>query len=229
MGNIKKIGQFEYRFSKERGFEWRMGDGEVHRWQLPFGKNAEENAYDDNYSDGYDNRGYNNYAANNDRYNDQYNDNYARGEYNNASRYGDGDYYDDEEFEEKPEGILGILYEYEWLMWVLLVVLPPLGIWLLWKRERFDVMIRSIISAISAVWFIILLVLIFGNIGGSSDKKDPNVPTGGNITQQTQIPSPSAPAGTPILGGAPTPTAQPRQPQALRYFTVQRSFSLRSS
>ena len=61
MGKTKKIGNLEFRFSKERGLEWRMGEGETHRWKpkLPFGpKSGGEDSYDDGYDGSYDDEDY---------------------------------------------------------------------------------------------------------------------------------------------------------------------------
>jgi len=41
-----------------------------------------------------------------------------------------------------------------------LFLLPPLGIFLLWRRNRFEPSIRFAISAASAVWFVILILLL---------------------------------------------------------------------
>lgn len=127
------------------------------------------------------------------------------GEYD-RSRYGS------EEFEQQEENvILRYLYENEWLMWVLLVVLPPLGIWILWKRDRFDIMVRSIISAVSAIWFIIALVWMFGGFRGGNDvTTGPNAGGTINLVQPSALPSASAAvsgaSGTPILSATPTPS-----------------------
>lgn len=45
-----------------------------------------------------------------------------------------------------------------WLVIILLVILPPLGIYLLWKGEYFDIKKRKIISTISALWFVLYLI-----------------------------------------------------------------------
>lgn len=79
-----------------------------------------------------------------------------------------GEYYEPEE--EQPSGAL---YENEWLMWLLLIVLPPLGIWVLWRRNRFQITARSAISAASSIWCIVLLVWLFSGLGTSQDPKVP--------------------------------------------------------
>ena len=53
--------------------------------------------------------------------------------------------------------------ENDWVTYVLLVLLPPLGIYLLWRRRRFELPIRWGVSAASAIWFVILLILLVLN------------------------------------------------------------------
>ena len=54
------------------------------------------------------------------------------------------------------------------MTYVLLFLLPPLGIYLLWRRNRFEQPIRYAISAASAIWFIVALVRIFTSIFGNT-------------------------------------------------------------
>lgn len=245
MGKTKKIGNLEFRFSKERGLEWRMGEGETHRWKpkLPFGpKSGGEDSYDDGYDGrgyddrgyddreyddrgyddrgyddrGYDDRGYDDRGYEGGRYGSRGYDDRGYDDYAAYDQEGGGEYdrsrYGSEEFEQQEENvILRYLYENEWLMWVLLVVLPPLGIWILWKRDRFDIMVRSIISAVSAIWFIIALVWMFGGFRGGNDvTTGPNAGGTINLVQPSALPSASAAvsgaSGTPILSATPTPS-----------------------
>ena len=53
------------------------------------------------------------------------------------------------------------------LMWLALILLPPLGIWMIWRRNRFDFVIRAAVSLSSFVWMIVILVMLFS--GGSGD------------------------------------------------------------
>lgn len=178
-----------------------MGEGETHRWKpkLPFGpKSGGEDSYDDGYDGrgyddrgyddreyddrgyddrGYDDRGYDDRGYEGGRYGSRGYDDRGYDDYAAYDQEGGGEYdrsrYGSEEFEQQEENvILRYLYENEWLMWVLLVVLPPLGIWILWKRDRFDIMVRSIISAVSAIWFIIALVWMFGGFRGRKRRDD---------------------------------------------------------
>ena len=109
-----------------------------------------------------------------------------------------GEYYEPEEEEEQPRGAL---YENEWLMWLLLIVLPPLGIWVLWRRNRFQITARSAISAASSIWCIVLLVWLFSGLGANGDPKAPQASPSApplefadNVTATPTI----EPTGTPI-------------------------------
>lgn len=109
-----------------------------------------------------------------------------------------GEYYEPEEEEEQPRGAL---YENEWLMWLLLIVLPPLGIWVLWRRNRFQITARSAISAASSIWCIVLLVWLFSGLGANGDPKAPQTSPStsplefaDNVTATPTI----EPTGTPI-------------------------------
>ena len=89
-----------------------------------------------------------------------------------------GEYYEPEE--NQPQGAL---YENEWLMWLLLIVLPPLGIWVLWRRNRFQITARSAISAASSIWCIVLLVWLFSGLGANGDPKAPQTtPSASSLT-----------------------------------------------
>ena len=71
---------------------------------------------------------------------------------------------------------------------LLLVLLPPLGIYLLWRRQRFDLKVRYGLSAGSAIWFVVLVVLLATVIfGGRGDTT-----TQGELVITTISPSPSA-------------------------------------
>lgn len=68
--------------------------------------------------------------------------------------------YDDYEPEDRDYNRYSAWYESEWVMWVLLILLPPLGIYLLWRSNRLEFMMRGIVSAASGIWCIILVVWI---------------------------------------------------------------------
>ena len=113
----------------------------------------------------------------------------------------DDEEYDDEAYDEeaeeedesaRPAGLLGST----WFMWLMLIVLPPLGIWLLWRNNRYEITPRSAISAAAVVWFIVLLIWLFSHIGGR-DNTVVNVPT--------PSPSPSPTVEAQLATASPTP------------------------
>ena len=103
---------------------------------------ADDGQYDDRYAedDQYADDGqYDDRYADDDQYADdgQYDDRYADDDQydDGGSRFGSaGDEYEDD----YPENFWGRALKYmdenDWLTYVLLVVLPPMGIWLLWRR-----------------------------------------------------------------------------------------------
>ena len=62
-------------------------------------------------------------------------------------------------------GPLATLIDYvmnnDWVTWALLLVLPPLGIWLLWRRGMLNRNGRLMFSLLSAIWLVAILLLIF--------------------------------------------------------------------
>ena len=163
-----------------------------------------DDRYDDRYADEYD-----------DEYEDSYDDRYEDGEYDDGYYDEDGE-YDDRYLDEDADGyaeapyaegnaILRYADENDWVTYVLLFLLPPLGIYLLWRRGRFDTPIRWGISAASAIWFIIVIILLFSAIfGGSGDKS--------SLVLNTPSPTPPV-EGTPTPGpgtlAASDPTNEP--------------------
>lgn len=127
---------------------------------------------DDGYDDGYDDEAYDEA----DGYDDGYDEG---GEYDD--RYSDedaGEGYDDGYYDENTSPLMRYVDENDWVTYLLLFLFPPLGIYLLWRRNRFEKPIRYALSAISAIWFIVALILLFHNLfGGSSDS-----PTDATIT-----------------------------------------------
>jgi len=181
----KQFGRLKLHWSK-RGIAYKWGDGEIHRLSFERPGKAKDEAQptagygpDDRYPggpmDGYDayGRGYDE----GDPYAPQY------GDYEPAGYYPD---------ENAPVGRYDVLYQSDWLMWLLLVVLPPLGIWILWKRERLEPRIRMIVMGASAVWFIVLLVWLFSSMFGQS--ADPTVGVGSFQAPETMV-----------VGATPTP------------------------
>ena len=87
---------------------------------------------------------------------------------------------------------LAALADNEILLYVLLVVLPPLGLFLLWYTRKFDDKKRLFLTIISVLILIIWLVLLFR--GGKDDNVTPgntNVFAGTQTTAPTQQPTQS--------------------------------------
>lgn len=182
-------------------------------------RDFDDGGYDDRYDDQYDDEQYDDdrYADDDGRYDDgyddedygeePYDDGYEADDYND--RYYDED-ADDGYVESYPEGNLGAILQYvdenDWVTYLLLVLLPPLGIYLLWRRRRFELPVRYGLSAASAVWFIALIVLIivFGFGGRSDTTRNPG------LTVPSVAPSPSTEvAVSPSPSVSPTPSVAP--------------------
>ena len=146
--------------------------------------------YDDDRDDGYDDRdqddyddGYGDDRGDYDDYDDR-----DQGDYDDG--YGDRDDYDDRYSSEDADGydqdggdygdespLMQYVDQNNWVTYALLVLLPPLGIYLLWRKQMFEKPIRWILTAVAALWFIIALFLIFSRLFGTQDNpKDPTVP-----------------------------------------------------
>ena len=191
-----------------------VASGYTGRFAQPAGRGSNYDAYDayeddyadDGYDDGYDD----DYADDgyaDDGYDDGYaDDGYGDDGYDDGGDYGDGGYYDDgyedrysdedasdyggyEEYgSENP--VLRYIDENDWVTYVLLFLLPPLGIYLLWRRRRFENPIRWAISAISGVWFVILLILLISAIlsgPGDATRNPPITMTTPTPTAQTEV------------------------------------------
>ena len=138
---------------------------------------------------------------------------YDEGAYDDGDQpYDEGDegYYGDEEdggagFEnENASGLLGYVLSNNWVMYVSLVVLPPLGIWLLWRRNKYDITLRAGLSAASFIWMIIFLILV---IGRSNTAPDNTLPS--NNSFMSQMPTVTATAtatATPAHSAEPSTT-----------------------
>ncbi len=162
MGRMK-LGGLKLQWSKE-GIAYKFGDGEVKRFY--FTKQHQEEPQDEFDAVDYEDGGEYGY--------DQYDyDEYGGYEYDGDDGYDDSDeYYDEGDTEESG---YSIFYQNEWLVWLLLVVLPPLGIYLLWKQRMLDPKKRLIASGVASAWCIVLLVLLFTLPGGRKDSKAPDV------------------------------------------------------
>lgn len=159
---------------------------------------ADDDYADDDYyeDERYDNRY-------DERYDDRYEDDYADDGYADDDGYYDDGYGDDGEYDDRyldedageyDDGAYGsdnplmrYIDENDWVTYLLLVVLPPLGIYLLWRRNRFDRTIRSVVSGVSALWFIIAVILIISLISSGSGDVTKNPPITMNTAAPTEL------------------------------------------
>ncbi|MBR4443857.1 MAG: hypothetical protein IKS52_11390 [Clostridia bacterium] len=142
--------------------------------------------YDEEYYDGY---------GEGDEYADEYAEGYADG-------YGEEPYYDDGYGEGPvyPQGwpgeALRFADEHDWVTWLLLALFPPLGIWLLWRNRRYNRNVTIALTALSALWMVLALVLLFANpFGKRSDTIIEPEPVGAatqGMTDQSQQPAENA-------------------------------------
>ncbi len=144
---------------------------------------------DDDYDDaGYDDGGDDDYYDD-DRYDDEayddgaddydggYSDDYDGG-YDDRYQDVDADDYDGEGgYDEEQSGLMRYVDENDWVTYLLLFLFPPLGIYLLWRRNRFDKPLRWGLTAASAIWFVVALILLLrGLFGGAGDQQvQPNI------------------------------------------------------
>lgn len=45
-------------------------------------------------------------------------------------------------------------YEKNWFMWLMLIFISPIGIFLMWKNKKFNVIIRGVLSVFFVFWFV---------------------------------------------------------------------------
>lgn len=186
-----------------------------------------DGGYDDDYADGdYDDDGYGDYAGGDYADGDYADDGYAQDGYD-GDGYADGGYYDEDGYAEDAYGdegyddrysdedagdyagqpyasenpILRYVDENDWVTYALLVLLPPLGIYLLWRRRRFEMPVRWAVSSASGVWFVILMILLISALfaGGGDTTTNPliTMTTPTPTVAQMVSPSPDASAGAP--------------------------------
>ncbi|MBQ3079145.1 MAG: hypothetical protein IJC48_03975 [Clostridia bacterium] len=150
--------------------------------------------YEDEYYDDEDGQ---------DQYDDEYDEYYENGQESNE---GGG------------KRFISFVTTNDYFMYASLILLPPLGVWLLWHKNKFDITMRTLLSAISTIWLIIVLILIF--TGGSDDPTTPVTnPNFVNFSAQpTTSASPSLstepsqspePSTTPHTGGVSDPNTAP--------------------
>ena len=148
---------------------------------------GDDRGYDDGYygEDGYDQGGY-----------DQ--DGYDQGGYGDDGYEGGeaGEYYGEE------SALMRYVDEHDWVTYALLVLCPPLGIYLLWRRNRFEKPVRWAVSAASAIWFVFLMYLLIralaGGTGDTSAPENPTVVTTPVPTTAITTVAPQTSAGTDI-------------------------------
>ena len=128
--------------------------------------------YADDYEDdyGYDDGDY--YGDGASRYDDDYGYDEAYGYDEDGYPEDDGydrpPYYDDPEYApgpDYPENGIGdlLMYvdEHEWINWVLLFLVPPLGIWMLWRRRRYSQNANILLTLLSLLWLLAVIVVLF--------------------------------------------------------------------
>lgn len=182
--------------------------GEIKRYPFPWKqadaqRSRSETEYDDARYDG------------GDYYDSEQNDDvhYASRGYDEPKyeEYEDenGEYYaPEDDYEEAP---LGGLLDAPWVMWVALILLPPLGVWLLWRNNRFELTTRAAVSAGSLIWFVVMLIWLFSSLNSRGDTTSlPALPSPSISASATVSPSPTptvtaAPQETPIPDDTPIP------------------------
>lgn len=100
--------------------------------------------------------------------------------------YDDGRGYAEDDYDDEGQG--GLL-DAAWFMWLMLIVLPPFGIWLLWRRNRYEFTTRTALSLVFVLWFVLLLVLLFTRTGSQDSTVTPSQSL---VSMQTVAPSDSA-------------------------------------
>ena len=208
----------------DQGYDDSNYDGQSYDDQGYDDSNYDDQGYDDqSYGDqGYDdsvygaedenpeNLGYNpDVFRNLDDENTEGNDDgaYDDGAYDGGDQpYDEGDegYYEDSRagFEnENASGLLGYVLSNNWVMYVALVVLPPLGIWLLWRRNKYDIALRAGLSAASFIWMIIFLFLVL-----SRSNTTPDNTIASNNSFMSQMPAVTA---TAAATATTSPTTEP--------------------
>ena len=213
---LLRIGSFDFRFGPKRapgltnyddeepympgGRADAQGDGDDYN----YGDGGYDgDRYDDDYyDDGYGDDGYD--GGYDDGYDDEYYDEDYDEDYD--GEYGDEAYYDDEPGYDGgpvyPEGRLGealrFADEHDWVTWVLLVLLPPLGIWLLWRRQRYSRNVTIALTALSALWLVLVLVLLIAKpFRSRSDTAITPQPVGAATQGMTEQPEEEEPEPTP--------------------------------
>jgi hypothetical protein len=178
----KQIGKLKLHWSK-RGLAFKWGDGDIHRISFE-GKKREDT-----------------YQADRQGPMDFYDERYEG--------YDGGGYYGEQPYEGSKNAFL---YSSDVLMYLLLLILPPLGIWVMWKKEKFSSLVRAIVTAVAGIWFIVLLIWLFTALLGGG--KDPTHT--GAVTPVTPV----TPVATQVPAAQEQPAQVPQQADAESDVTV---------
>ncbi len=192
-GRTFRIGSLRINFSS-RGIAAKWKD-KVYR--LPFkqsGQSRQQSRYDESQYDQYSRQGYDDPRYDQPGYYDD--------PASNGADYG----YDDRDYNRYEKW-----YNSEWAMWALLLIFPPVGIWLMWKNNRLEFMMRGVMSAASGLWFIVALILLSTSLfGGNKNDLKTSLDnfTLPPVVQTSPTPEVTPPSTTPSTV-TPTPVAPP--------------------
>ena len=128
------------------------------------GYEDDDYGYDDGYGYDDDSYGYDDGYDDGSRYDDDYGydeayDDEGYPEDGESPYYGEGEYY---RYPDTGVGeLLGYVDEHEWINWVALALVPPLGIWMLWRRRRYSQNTNILITLAALLWLLAVVVLVF--------------------------------------------------------------------
>ena len=57
--------------------------------------------------------------------------------------------------------LLDYVDQHEWINWVMLFLVPPLGIWMLWRRRRYPQSTNILLTTLSLLWMLAVIVVLF--------------------------------------------------------------------
>ena len=177
-------------------------DGEEPYMPEGYGDSYDDEPYEDEYyDDGY---GYDDPYGDGSRYDDDYGYGDAHGLDEDGYPLDDEDewrdpYYGAPEYVPEPEypagasgELLRWLDERDWVNWLLLFLLPPVGIWLLWRRRRYSPGANAALTLVSLAWLAaVVVVLLLKPFKPASDTTITPQPVGAAAVA-TQTPEPEA-------------------------------------
>ncbi|NLG25253.1 MAG: hypothetical protein GX558_07840 [Clostridiales bacterium] len=111
-------------------------------------------------------------------------------------------YRTDYDYDDQEDGRYGGALDSAWLMWLMLALLPPVGIWLLWRQNRLELTRRAAVTTAGSIWCLVMVIFLFSRMGGTPDQVA-NVITTRAPVGQTQATAPAAIQSTATT--APTP------------------------